>query len=117
MERYAKGEFTPQEFVDIMKDYPIFYSLPVVQYEDGQAVGLVQFKGVSCKFYPAFLSNESCVRFYKELGCKGLIVTWGNLDSLLSCLDHSPNPAELGAVIEPSAPVPTVILPGIRVSK
>lgn len=112
---YAKGEMDAQMFVDRMKDQILYYSTPFGEDEDGNSQFYVLSKSkTETKYFPAFLTKESCARFFDSLGRDGFMILEGRFGDFLAALDSGPVLAELGTVIEPFSAEAVDIPPWIR---
>lgn len=104
-------------FVNALRFQKVFYSTPIGEDKQGNNQLYILNSGNSeTKYYPAFLTIESCLSFFNSMGRIHFMIIEGDLKSLLDSLDTSPILSECGAIIEPNSVDEFAIQPKIRVT-
>ena len=116
LENFEAGQISIQEFVDLNAEATLYYSTPFGEDRAGRTqLWVLSNRENDLQHYPAFTSKPACNRFLAAIGRQGFPIIEGDLRALLESLDSHELLMPLGVVIDPQAPNPIAIDPGVRV--
>ncbi len=117
-QKLINGEINIVAFVNSVKNTTVFYSTPAGNDRSGKPqLYLLSNKDEDVKYFPVFLSQESCMNWYNSVGRNGFVLLEGELFKMLEMLDSNEMLSKLGVLVALGSDEQVIIPPNIRAEK